>query len=631
MSYIKIPTRHNSEIIAAADTNQLMDDIEAIVNGEKPVTVDSIHGIHLGALTNGQILKYTSTGSYIVSTTLTENAGQLTSPVITGTAPFIISSTTKVDNLNVDKLDGADLSTDGTFVIVSSTGSDLLISSQKATKTYVDTVASTIQAASGFSDPKNITITYNPSLRTITLTGTVLAYWKGKTIASLVSGWISDSHLENEGLWYLYYDGFNFIWTQTEWTYEVLQIALVHYSYATSSDRYAIRRDQGLMAWQTREALHESIGTYKETGGTLSDYVLSDTTSTNRRPSISECTLRDEDLITVNSFLPSDGPYTIFSLTSTGKTIFTLSSSDVIPLSGDNPYYNELSTTWNQTLMPSNSVATIWLLAVPVTSDVTSQLYRYIWVQPQWITKSTSQLSGALAIARAAEELRLPIELNLGTFGITIPNFIVIDRITIQYTSGIWSGIKWTIENVISINGNKFNLIGTPSGNFLSTIATDPTITGNGTVGNPLTVVQNYVTSTGTQTISGVKTFNNFPITPSTDPSYNYEVANKKYIDNHGVGTTTILSTSTAYVDIIDTSIYDSCNWLLKINASGKKRLSEIISQENLGNITSTEYGIVGDDFLVNIDVDYIIPYMRLKITNNEIFSIDIKFRRTTI
>jgi len=46
---------------------------------------------------------------------------------------------------------------------------------------------------------------------------------------------------------------------------------------------------------------------------------------------------------------------------------------------------------------------------------------------------------------------------------------------------------------------------------------------------------------TGNQTIAGVKTFSSFPVTPSSDPSADYEVANKKYVDDRvGVDDTTI-------------------------------------------------------------------------------------------
>ncbi len=59
-------------------------------------------------------LTKTGTGTVVVMSagpTISGTAtfsGQIDSTVITGTAPFIVASTTKVDNLNADKLDGAD-------------------------------------------------------------------------------------------------------------------------------------------------------------------------------------------------------------------------------------------------------------------------------------------------------------------------------------------------------------------------------------------------------------------------------------------------------------------------------------------------------------------------------------------
>jgi len=52
--------------------------------------------------------------------------------------------------------------------------------------------------------------------------------------------------------------------------------------------------------------------------------------------------------------------------------------------------------------------------------------------------------------------------------------------------------------------------------------ATEIMIKGNGA----------FVDLLGAQTIEGVKTFGSFPVTPSSAPSANYQVANKKYVDD---------------------------------------------------------------------------------------------------
>lgn len=45
-----------------------------------------------------------------------------------------------------------------------------------------------------------------------------------------------------------------------------------------------------------------------------------------------------------------------------------------------------------------------------------------------------------------------------------------------------------------------------------------------------------YVALTGNQTVGGVKTFTSFPVTPSSAPTTNYQVANKKYVDDNAGG-----------------------------------------------------------------------------------------------
>ena len=56
------------------------------------------------------------------------------SDVATGTAPLVVASATKVTNLNVDKLDGADLST----AVCSETGSDEKVLTEQALRETID-------------------------------------------------------------------------------------------------------------------------------------------------------------------------------------------------------------------------------------------------------------------------------------------------------------------------------------------------------------------------------------------------------------------------------------------------------------------------------------------------------------
>ena len=136
----------------------------------------------------------------------------------------------------------------------------------------------------GFVAPENIIVTYDPTGRTITLTGTVEGYFQGQLVTSLVSGWVSDAHGTANGSWFLYYNGTAFVWSQTPWTFDMMMIAYVYYG---ASDKFAIRETHGLMPWQTHKELHETVGTYFNSGGDMAGYTPASTTPAARRPSVS--------------------------------------------------------------------------------------------------------------------------------------------------------------------------------------------------------------------------------------------------------------------------------------------------------------------------------------------------------
>ena len=119
----------------------------------------------------------------------------------------------------------------------------------------------------GFTSPADVIVTYDSTARTVTLTGTVEAYFRGTVVSALVSGWVSDAHTATTGPWFLYYNGSAFVWSQTAWTWDMLMIAFVKYG---TTDKFAIRETHGLMQWQAHEEFHETIGTYASAGGDMS-------------------------------------------------------------------------------------------------------------------------------------------------------------------------------------------------------------------------------------------------------------------------------------------------------------------------------------------------------------------------
>jgi len=320
----------------------------------------------------------------------------------------------------------------------------------------------------GFNNPENVIVTYNKIDRTITLTGTIDAYWRGTKISTLVSGWTSVAHNIAVDNYYLYYNGTNFIWSNSVWKLDMLQIAFI------SKSLFACRETHGLMDWQTHLELHQTIGCYRTGGADFTSYVLNSTTATNRRPIISETTLKDEDLSTILPAL-TNGIYTTTFLSGVNTLNYTLNSAEIISLTGNNPNYNKFNgTNWVQTPMSSNAYAAIFVMAAPVTTDVDSQLYRFQFIQPQTqsITLSTIQSLTAASI-------------NYGETSFLVPEFNVVAKIIIRYTGG-----NWFIFSVAKLSGTTNTAVAIQGGFLSGVTTTGLALSGQGTASNPLTILQ---------------------------------------------------------------------------------------------------------------------------------------------
>lgn len=322
----------------------------------------------------------------------------------------------------------------------------------------------------GFYHPENIVVTYDSTARTITLTGTVIGYYQGKKVSALVSGWVSSDHPNSAGRYFLVYNGTAFQWLNLDtdtFDFAYLLIAFVNFN----GTDFAIRECHGLMDWESHRLAHQAIGTYKITGGTIGDFTLNSTTATNRRPSITQTTLADEDLLSVLDALPS-GTYTRHFLTASGTSNFTTGASDIVNLSTNQPYYNPLiGGFWQQSLLPNNAYMAVWILAIPTTADAGSKTYRYLFIQGQ-------EQSMSLATIRAVS----PQNVNLGELTSLTPESVFIGKIIIRYTGG-----NWTLTSVENLTGTRVNQnLSQASGTFLASVTTDTTLAGNGTVSTPL-------------------------------------------------------------------------------------------------------------------------------------------------
>lgn len=323
------------------------------------------------------------------------------------------------------------------------------------------------QEPTGFVYPESVVMSYNSTTRKVTLTGNCRALWRGATIEPLVSGWESAAHDGVVGPWFLYYNGTAFVWSQLVWEFDKVMICFVDYQTAY---KFAIREPHGLMPYQSHRADHKTVGTYRDGGGDISGYVLNSTTPADRRPLISECTIWDEDVKTVNAALTTESYTRMWLSGAAGAVNFSTASADIVALTGNNPLYNQFTGgAWQQTLLPNNQYMCLWLMEVPVTDDAGSQAFRHVWLQ--------GQSQGSLASQQALTTNNL----NMGEWGSLIPEFVFIQKVIIRYTNNNWIWIQTDV-----VTGSRAVQVSSVSGFFLSSVSHDATLTGSGTTDDVL-------------------------------------------------------------------------------------------------------------------------------------------------
>ena len=349
----------------------------------------------------------------------------------------------------------------------------------------LDVQNSLTQEPSGFEKPEDCIVTYNPTNRTITLTGNTNCFSLGKKIEAVIPGWTSEPHDVEPNSYFLYFDGTSFVWSNTPWKFYYVQIALVYRDTAN----FCLRECHGLMQWQVHAELHKTTGTYLYSGGDISAVVLNSTTAAHRRPFISQTIIADEDLETTLPALNTNA-YSRIHLTGLAVTNITQDNTDIIALSGNQPFYNKFNgVSWVQTLVSINNYAKIFIMALPTSSNADYLKDRYLFIQPQTINGTLKTIQNLT-----------PESVNLGHIAPTVAEYVYIGEIIIQYTGG-----NWRIASVRKLTGSRVTQVSSPTGSFLSIINTDDTLTGDGTVANPLKTNLIVTPAPATPTSQGIK------------------------------------------------------------------------------------------------------------------------------
>ena len=115
-----------------------------------------------------------------------------------------------------------------------------------------------------------------------------------------------------------------------------------------------------------------------------------------------------------------------------------------------------------------------------------------------------------------------------------------------------------------------------------------------------ITSTAKAVSTAGAQTIAGTKTFSSFPVTPSSAPTTDYQVANKKYVDDSG--------DTDGWIDPSETWTYASASTItVPSGAASKYQKGDKIKWTQ----TTVKYGVISTvaDTLLTIIVndDYVV------------------------
>lgn len=300
----------------------------------------------------------------------------------------------------------------------------------------------------GFLDQDNVGVSYDYTTRKITLThtsGTVTYYVDGVKY-ELTSPWVSDAHTATNGAWFLYDSGSGPTWSTTIWSFEYAQFAYVNYNDPLGA-YIGLRETHGFMQYLTHRELHEQVGTYRRSGGSLTTgtYTLQPVSPTDadNTPGFDAVVIADEDLAT-SIAIWAQGTYSLMYFSGAGTVVFNLTATLPFRVGTTYPIINEWDgSTFTDTETDNSRYFNVYQVILPAASDTESQKYRMLIVQPQ---ADYTTLAGA-----RAEDFR---EVYLGEFTDLSPEFVAYARITYRTSASYNSATgKSRIEAISYLTG----------------------------------------------------------------------------------------------------------------------------------------------------------------------------------
>lgn len=130
------------------------------------------------------------------------------------------------------------------------------------------------------------------------------------------------------------------------------------------------------------------------------------------------------------------------------------------------------------------------------------------------------------------------------------------------------------------------------------------------------------VMTTGDQSIAGIKTFTSFPVTPSSAPTTDYQVANKKYVDDNAGGSLTVQEVGDTPITGVTHINFDGATVI--DNGSGEVTIEvEGVAGDTILDLTELTTPAGADNMVIVDDTDS--TTKRITLTNLASFFGDVK------
>ena len=248
----------------------------------------------------------------------------------------------------------------------------------------------------GFEDPAGMVVTYDSTARTISLSnpsGTYY-YWIAGVRYSKSGTWTSSAHSStlNHTYWLELDTSGNAVWTtDASPGFDHCLVATVTYF---TNYKFAIRETHGLMPWQAHKEFHQTVGSYRVSGGTATagTFIALTNTLAAVTPGTDLAVTADEDLQSSIAAL-IQGTYTQLYF-DTNLAVFTTGAATPYITTGTastgSPRYNEnpISGTALTDITTNNRWFNVYSIFVPVTADAGSQAFRVLWLTGQTLYTS---------------------------------------------------------------------------------------------------------------------------------------------------------------------------------------------------------------------------------------------------